>query len=116
MPNLDPQAFSVNSLTSGGVLIVEVAGEVDMTTAPELSRAIDQVPDGTTHVVVDLSEVSFLDSSGLNTLVQGRRMLEERQVAMKVVVPEGGAIRRVFEITHLTEPLTVVDTRQSALP
>ncbi len=37
-------------------------------------------------------------------------------MAMRVVVPVDGAIRRVFEITHLTETLTVVGTREAALP
>jgi anti-sigma B factor antagonist len=90
---------------------VEVVGEVDMTTAPELSQAIERTPDGTDLVVIDLSEVSFLDSTGLNALVQGRRTLAERDVALTVVVPPEGAIRRVFEITRLTEPLTVIDVR-----
>ena len=116
MSNLDPQSFSVSVLPSAVAVILEVEGEVDMMTAPSLSKAISEVPEGTQWVVVDLSKVSFLDSSGLNALVQGRRTLDARQVAMRVVVPVDGAIRRVFEITHLTEPLTVVDTRESALP
>ena len=64
-----------------------------MTTASELSQAIERTPDGTELVVIDLSEVSFLDSSGLNALVQGRRTLAERGIAMTVVVPPESAIR-----------------------
>ena len=90
---------------------MEVAGEMDMTTAPELSQAIERTPDGTELVVIDLSEVSFLDSSGLNALVQARRALDARGIAMTVVVRPESAIRQVFEITHLTEPLTVIDAR-----
>ena len=111
MGNPDPPTFALRSTPTGSTLLVEVVGEVDMTTASELTKAIDLAPEGTAFVVIDLSEVSFLDSSGLNALVQGRRTLSERDVAMRVVVPPEGAIRRVFEITHLTEPLTVVDTR-----
>jgi anti-sigma B factor antagonist len=116
MSNLEPQTFSVRVLPGTAALILEVEGEVDMLTAPALLKAIDEVPEGTSCVVVDLTMVSFLDSSGLNTLVQGRRALDAREVAMRVVVPPDGAIRRVFEITRLTETLTVVDTRESALP
>lgn len=97
-------------------MVLEVEGEVDMLTAPSLLKAIDEVPEGTNCVVIDLAKVSFLDSSGLNTLVQARRALDARQAALRVVVPVDGAIRRVFEITHLTEALTVVDTREEALP
>jgi anti-sigma B factor antagonist len=113
MSTPDPQPFAVRSTSTGSTQLVEVVGEVDMTTASELSQAIERTPDGTDLVVIDLSDVSFLDSSGLNALVQGRRTLAERDVAMTVVVPPESAIRRVFEITHLTEPLTVIDARPS---
>lgn len=116
MSNLEPQTFSVRALPSAAALILEVEGEVDMLTAPSLLKAIDEVPDGTPWVVVDLTRVSFLDSSGLNALVQGRRALDAREAAMRVVVPTDGALQRVFEITRLTETLTVVGTRESALP
>jgi anti-anti-sigma factor len=116
MSSPDPPDFVLRSTVlqptlSGSALLVEVAGEVDMTTAPELSQALEAAPEGTTWVVIDLSEVSFLDSSGLNALVQAQRILAERGYALRVVVPAEGAIRRVLEITHLTEPLTVVDSR-----
>jgi anti-sigma B factor antagonist len=121
MSSPDPPDFALRSTVlpatpSGSALVVEVVGEVDMTTASELSEALEAAPEGTTWVVIDLSEVSFLDSSGLNALVQARRLLAERGLALRVVVPAEGAIRRVFEITHLTEPLTVVDSRPSPLP
>ena len=111
MSTPDPQPFAVRSTSTGPTLLVEVAGEVDMPTAPELSQAIERTPDGTDLVVIDLSDVNFLDSSGLNALVHGRRTLAERDVALTVVVPPEGAIRQVFEITRLTEPLTVIDAR-----
>jgi anti-anti-sigma factor len=116
MSNLEPQTFSVRVLTDAAALVLEVEGEVDMLTAPAVLKAVEEVPDGTLWVVVDLTKVSFLDSSGLNTLVQARRALDARQMTMRLVVPTGGAIRRVFEITRLTEALTIVDTREAALP
>jgi anti-sigma B factor antagonist len=116
MSNLEPQTFSVRVLPGEAALVLEVEGEVDMLTAPTLLKAIDEVPEGTPCVVVDLTQVSFLDSSGLNALVQGRRALDARDAAMRVVVPIDGAIHRVFEITRLTDTLTVVGTRDSALP
>jgi anti-sigma B factor antagonist len=116
MSNLEPQTFSVSVLPDAAALILEVEGELDMLTAPSLLKAIDDLPEDTPWVVVDLTKVSFLDSSGLNVLVQGRRALDAREVAMRVVVPPDAAIRRVFEITRLTETLTVVGTREAALP
>jgi anti-sigma B factor antagonist len=116
MSNLEPQPFSVRALPGAAAVVLEVEGEVDMLTAPLLLKAIEEVPEGTPWVVVDLTKVSFLDSSGLNTLVQARRALDTRQVTMRVVVPADGGLRRVFEITRLTEALTVVGTLEAALP
>jgi anti-sigma B factor antagonist len=116
MSNLEPQTFSIRVLPDAAAFVLEVEGEVDMLTAPAVLKAVEEVPEDTPWIVIDLTKVSFLDSSGLNTLVQARRALDARQATMRLVVPADGAIRRVFEITHLTEALTVVDTREAALP
>jgi anti-anti-sigma factor len=112
-----PAQFSIRSDLLGDALVLGVSGDVDMTTAPEITRTIDMASEGsgTSLVVIDLSDVTFVDSTGLNSLVSCRRMLDAREIAMRVVVPEGGAIHRVFEITRLTEPLHVVGERARAL-
>ena len=81
-----------------------------MATAPALGQAIEGTSEVTTRVIVDLSEVSFLDSSALNTLVVAKRSLAARNVELRVVSPLDRAVRRVFEITHLTADLSVVDS------
>lgn len=107
--------FRLRSSRIGDAVVVEVAGEVDMATAPELARAIDAGLDGAGRVVVDLSEATFLDSSALNTLVHCQRGLAEEGVAFSVVSPSGRVLRKVFEITRLTEPLSVVESVEEAL-
>jgi anti-sigma B factor antagonist len=107
--------FEVRSSRRGEITILEVAGEIDMSTAPELANAIGSVARGATLVVVNLSEVLFLDSSALNALVRSQRELAERNIAIRVVSPTDRAVRRVFEITHLTESLSVVDSLDEAL-
>ena len=107
--------FEVRSSRRGEVTILEVAGEIDMSTAPELANAIGSVTRGASLVVVNLSEVVFLDSSALNALVRSQRELAERNISIRVVSPTDRAVRRVFEITHLTESLSVVDSLDEAL-
>src|SRR5215471_4020160 len=111
----EADAFSIQTSTTGGVLVLSVGGEVDLTTAPELARAIRLVPERTSRVVVDLTGVVFLDSSGLNVLVTGKRALAENGVDLCVVTAPIGPVRRVFEITQLTGPLGVVDSLDDAL-
>ena len=66
-------------------------------------------------VVIDLSEVRFIDSSGLNALVRLQRALESRAIPMGLVSPPEGIIRQVFEITELVEPLHVVGSLDDAV-
>ena len=107
--------FELQSSAVGDALVIAVSGEIDMTCAPELGKAIDIVSDHARRVVVDLTAVTFLDSSGLNALVRSRRALDERQIALCVVAPAGTVVRRVFEITRLTDALAVVDSLDEAL-
>jgi anti-sigma B factor antagonist len=107
--------FELRSTRIGDALVVAITGEIDMATAPEVSRAIDSGQGGAGRVVVDLSQVTFLDSSALNAFVQSQQELAQHDVAFRIVSPADQAVRNVFEITRLTEPLSVVDSLDTAL-
>jgi anti-sigma B factor antagonist len=109
------RAFDVRQLRVADAVVVEVIGEVDLATAPKLADAIGAVPEPTRRVVVDISEVSFLDSSGLHTLLRCQRELEERAIEFRLVCPEDCDVRTVFAVTGLIEPLGVAESREVAL-
>ncbi len=104
----EPLEVSVEKLEDA--TIVRVAGEVDVATAPELRKGLEQVPTDGTKVIVDLSDVAFLDSTGLGVLVGGWKRINggEHPARMALVVtrPE---ILRVLEITGLTEVFDLFD-------
>jgi anti-anti-sigma factor len=114
-PTVTDPPFEVRTSRVGDASIVTIVGEIDMANAPEVRRAIDASRDGAERVVVDLSAVTFLDSSALNALVHSERDLAEREISFRVVGPADQSVRKVFEITHLTEPLSVVDSLDVAL-
>jgi len=72
-------------------------GEIDQATAPLFADALADAVPGRRRVEVDLAEVAFMDSSGINALVQNRRPGCEL-----VVVDVPPHIRRVLDITGLT--------------
>ncbi|MGA5301033.1 STAS domain-containing protein [Nucisporomicrobium flavum] len=74
------------------------AGEIDQATAPVFADALADAVPGRSRVEVDLTKVTFLDSSGINALVQHRR-----PSCALVVVNVPPHIRRVFDITGLSE-------------
>ncbi|HEX5587296.1 MAG TPA: STAS domain-containing protein [Acidimicrobiia bacterium] len=86
------------SADHAGRVVIAVAGEVEMTTAPQLADCI--LEHTTTDVVVDLSEVTFLDSTGITALVHGYNELRKQGHTMRTT-GERDVILRVLEISGL---------------
>lgn len=87
-----------------------VSGELDLSTAEELRSAVEARLDGETvaEVVLDMASVSFIDSSGLNTLIAVQRSVRERGGRLVVRAPSR-TVRRLFEITAIDRVITVED-------
>jgi anti-sigma B factor antagonist len=100
--------FSVNTAELGGnAFVVAAAGEADMYTAPALEQALEGVVgNGGTSVVLDLAEVSFIDSTVLVVLLRYRERFRELGGDL-VVVSEDRRILRTFEITGLDRLFTI---------
>jgi anti-sigma B factor antagonist len=99
----------------GGVFVVAPAGEVDAFTAPKLRTELHQLLEGSAErVVVDLTAVTFLDSSALGVLVGALRRLRERDGELHLVQPRP-TVQRIFEITALDGVFTLHGTRHEAL-
>lgn len=89
-----------------GVATVVVSGDVDLATAPAMERTIDEAiaADGVDAVVVDLTGVGFLDSSGIAALLKGRRLADRRGATFRVTGARG-MVRRIFELSGVWEHL-----------
>ena len=114
-PILADTSFELRISQAAENVVVAVAGEVDMATAPELAEAIAAVTDSASRVVVDLTQATFLDSSALNALVHGQRVLANRRIEFRVVSPADRIVRRAIEITQLEAQLGVVESLPDAL-
>jgi anti-sigma B factor antagonist len=109
------QSFHMESVSAGDCAVLQVAGEVDVYTAPELrQRVIGLIDDGACHVIADLRAVDFLDSSGLGALVGSLRRLRMREGSLKLVTG-GERILQVFQITGLTHAFTLHSTVPDAI-
>ncbi|WP_406391187.1 STAS domain-containing protein [Streptomyces sp. NBC_00882] len=91
---------------TGDRAIVMVLGEVDLTTAPQLTEAVASALGlGVKGVDVDFSGVSFCDCSGLNALLLVRHRCQERGVAFSVLGPVSPLVRRLVQVTGLADVL-----------
>jgi anti-anti-sigma factor len=102
-------------LSSHGTVLLAVAGDVDLHVAGELkSRITESVDDGASKLVLDLTDVAFIDSMGLGVLLGGKKRLDDERGELHLVVP-GPELRRLLEITRLDGILPLHDTRADAL-
>jgi anti-sigma B factor antagonist len=108
--------FRLDETVDGTTRIIEVHGELDLATAPTLGQRIRRPLfwEGTQHVIVDLSGVVFLDSSGASALLLSVSHARVLGRTLAFICPEGDALRRL-KIYGLDSMLSVFPTREQAL-
>lgn len=97
-------AFSATVHEFRGAPVVEVLGEIDLATTPELLEAIGRAGsrmDGRPILVVDLRAAGFIDASGTRALVEQAHALRELGGELRTVLHEGGPVARVFELLEV---------------
>jgi anti-sigma B factor antagonist len=98
-----------------GIVVFALHGDVDLHGAPELRERLNiAIDSGTSTIVVDFANTTFLDSTALGVLLGAMKRLREEDGGMQLVVarPE---IRRIFEITLLDQVFPLQETRERAL-
>jgi anti-sigma B factor antagonist len=104
----------VERTSRDGIDVLSVEGEVDIATAPRLLSALnDAVAEAVRSVIIDLSSVGFMDSTGLALLINAHRRLALRHKGFAVVCP-AGPLHRVFELTGMVDTLHVCPDRETA--
>jgi anti-anti-sigma factor len=104
----------VERTSRDGVDVLFVEGEIDVASAPRLIAALnDAVAEAARSVIIDLTSVGFMDSTGLALLINAHRRLAVRRKGFAVVCP-AGPLRRVFEITDMVDTLRVCPDRETA--
>jgi anti-sigma B factor antagonist len=100
---MSTQPFSVSQHRLGEIRVVVPRREIDCVTAPTLAAALDSaIEEGTSKVVVDLCDVTFMDSSGAHVLLDAAERLALLDRPFSVICVRG-AISRLLEILNLTE-------------
>jgi anti-sigma B factor antagonist len=107
--------LAVERIRADGYELLAIEGEIDIATSPRLIASLNEVvTDSAAGMVVDLSAVEFMDSTGLALLVRAQRRMRKRGRGFAVVCPDG-PVRRIFEITDMVGTLGVSPTREAAL-
>ena len=105
--------ISARSLSSS-IPLIELEGEVDVYTAPQLKQQmISLLEQGHKEMVVDLTKVEYLDSTALGVMIGGLKRVRERDGNLSLICPSA-RIRRVFEITGLDKIFDIYNSEEEA--
>jgi anti-sigma B factor antagonist len=107
--------LTITTREAEGRTVVSVAGEIDVYTAPRLREEITElVAAGTYDLVIDMSAVEFLDSTGLGVLVGGLKKVRAHEGSLQLVCNQDRLLK-IFRITGLAKVFVIHDTAEAAL-
>jgi anti-anti-sigma factor len=107
---------SLDVLDSGdGLVIARIIGDLDLSNLHTVQAAlVDAMPNEAHALVVDLTGVNFLDSSGVETLFRLQQSLAVRQQRFAVAIPVDAPTRRALELSGADEDLVLAPTVDDA--
>lgn len=99
-----------------GVWVFTLVGEHDISIQPSLQQRLEEVFDAGSNVIVDLSQIEFMDSTVLLGLAYGRqRVAQAPEHTLAIVAPPGGVARRLLTMTGIDKDIPIWDARTEAL-
>jgi len=108
--NLEIQTVKLDRIT-----LVEVAGEVDLYSSPQLRNIlVDLAEKKTTPLLVDLQAVRYMDSSGVATLIEGLKQ-SQRFNGRFLLSGISDEVKQVFELTRLFKVFEIYDSKAAAM-
>jgi anti-sigma B factor antagonist len=112
---LSGYGFQATERTRDGVRIVAIEGDLDIATSPRVRELLsDAAADVERPLVVDLSNCTFIDSTGLATLLHGAKPAQNGEAHVALVSP-GGEVRKLLELTAIDRTIPVFDALDDAI-
>jgi anti-sigma B factor antagonist len=107
--------FAVHTHAAGRTITFALSGELDLVSSPVFERATqDQALSDVELIVVDLRELNFMDSTGLHTLLRVQQAAQD--LGGRFALVRGpDQVQRLFDLTGLTDTLTVVESPEQLL-
>ncbi len=98
------------------VAVLPVGGEIDYAASPQLKEQLAaRLKPGVRHLVLDLSDATFIDSTAIGVLVGAATKLQDRQHGSLLIVCENANVLRIFELTGLDGMIGLYGSREEAL-
>jgi len=117
---LEPTSFGIESEAREGVHVVTLRGELDLATAPDLRKVLEDELAGLAPVLIDLSDCEFIDSTGIAVIVrawqqrQGSDGVSEMGGLLALCAPEK-QVSRILEVTGVDTSISVFEECDDAV-
>jgi anti-sigma B factor antagonist len=95
-----PRPFTIDRTRLGATLSLAVTGDLDAATAPQLQSELLRAGIDCTRLVLDLTDLTFIDSVGLSVLLATKKLSERQRFELYVIPSEHDAVARVFALTE----------------
>ena len=107
--------MDISSRTKGEIVILDISGEIDLYNAPEIKDIINKLIEQKKYnVIINLKEVTYIDSSGIGALISSLSNLKKYQGGLKII-NVFASVKKVFELTKLTSFFEIYDSEDEAL-
>ncbi len=113
--SLDELSIEIKVEHDGDALVFRLRGSLDLATSPSVRAALyEAIDEGKYEIIVDLTELQFIDSTGLGALIGGHKRAVEHGGHLRLAAREG-AILRLLNITGLIRVFSVYPSTEAAL-
>jgi len=113
MTPTDATRLEIDDTVIGGAQALAIKGDLDLSTATRFTEAVERevwASEGT--FVLDLSELAFVDSTGMGALLRARAVLAREDRTLAVLLPKG-AVRQTIDLAGILDTLIVYTTREA---
>jgi len=107
--------MDISSRAKGEVVILDISGEIDLYNAPEIKDIVNKLIEQKKYnVIINLKEVTYIDSSGIGALISSLSNLKKYQGGLKII-NVFASVKKVFELTKLTSFFEIYDSEEEAI-
>ena len=109
------ESLQIQETRQGDTLVLQIMGDMDIYEAPLLKIKIQSAHETDVKILlVDLSEVNYIDSAGLGALLEGHRLYEKGKGLFAIVSPSQN-LKEAFQVSRLDHYLSIFATRKEAI-
>lgn len=106
-----PTRFEINEQTQGTALLLSIVGELDLSTITELQQRLEaQLSENLTTLTLDLSDLTFMDSSGLRLLIDLDQRAQQESWKLTLIPSKHEAAKTVLRVTGADAALPFAET------